>query len=618
MTEYNGTSLAPGFFSGRLLAVAGLARFSATLAQQSGSVDAEVEWNRFEIAATELAQVFAERAADLSQKGLSEEAGIVHMHLALLESQSLRESVAHRIHRSGLTAAAAVEQGLESMARRMETADDRYLCERAADFRDLALQLLERLSGQTWLPTGLALQESRVIVLTEEILPSLVLDAWRLGIGGIVVRRGTALSHAAIIAQSVGIPVVRLDEVADLSAWNGLEAVVDGYAGTVMLEPSDETVRAAPPTDSAAWRGATTLPAALSLSVIAPEQLVNQDWRGLQGIGLYRTEMLFLQHSDRFLSENEQFQVYRRLFELCGDRKIVVRTVDLGADKAVPHMHFGPEMNPYLGLRAHRLFHYHPEILITQLRAVLRAAAGQHELHILFPMLETVDQWNFVNELLDQALRSLRAGNPAIPNRIHTGILIETPAAVWQFPELIERADFASVGTNDLVQYTFAVERDAPNVAQFCQPEHPVMLRVLRQLVRQAAVAGKPLSICGAIASEPRFLPLLIGLGFDDLSVAAAQADRVGQALTELDAGRCLELAEACLAMQTASEVRTLYGFTAHPGDAGNSGALAIDPVCGMTVRIESATCSLDSGSVWYYFCSAHCKEQYSGTAAGF
>lgn len=353
-------------------------------------------------------------------------------------------------------------------------------------------------------------------------------------------------------------------------------------------------------------RIAASMPARVWLSIVDPTQLEAVDWTGIEGIGLYRSEALFLRYREDFPDEHEQFATYRRLFRLAGRRPVVFRTVDLGADKPVEHMRLGPQDNRGLGLRAHRRFRFHPEILITQLRAVLRAACGDHRLCLMFPMLETVDQLRFVQGLLDEARHSLNAEGRPFQDDFRQGVLVETPSAAWSFGRLLEEVDFASVGTNDLVQYLFAVERNAVNVADLYQPEHPVVLQIIHSLAEQAVAAGKRFSICGEIVADPTMLPVLVGLGVTDVSVACGVADTVLNSLASLDEVWCKQLAGRCMQVDTVSQVRTLLGRPSshserHPTVREGE---ALDPVCGIVVDARDTPYVLRVAGVAHYFCS--------------
>lgn len=611
MTRMNltGNGLAPGRAVGRIVSVK--PSDSAGRTEVSAVASADEEIARFEEDLSALLAEQQQRAKRLDAGSRPDEAEIFRAHAMILQDPSLRQKIIEAIREKGLPAEEAARQVFEEFASLFEASDNDVIRERAADCRDLGQQLRRRLGGGT--DPFQSVEAEDAILVTDELMPSLVLRAWECNARGFVVARGTALAHAAIIAQSVGLPILRVPDIAPLRKAVGTSLLIDADAGEAVRDPGESDMEAKPVDSTAsAWRR-QALPLQLALSVMLPEQLAGQDWRGIQGVGLYRTEMLFLQHAERFPSEEEQFKTYRRLFELSGDRPVVIRTVDLGADKRVRHMHFGPEVNPYLGLRAHRLFRFHPEILITQVRAILRAAAEGGRLRLLFPMLETADQWDFVQSLVGKAIHSLREDGSELPDHYETGVLIETPAAVWSFPELIRRVDFASVGTNDLVQYVFAAERDAPNVAEYYQPEHPVMLRILRQLVVQANDARKELSICGEIASVPSFLPILAGIGFEHLVVSASQIDRIGGAIVQLDADECRSLADECLAMEGVEAVRTRLQWRSAPSvPSGEEMEHAVDPICGMIVHPENAGLSMEHNGIRYHFCSPHCRTQFA------
>jgi phosphoenolpyruvate-protein phosphotransferase (PTS system enzyme I) len=332
-------------------------------------------------------------------------------------------------------------------------------------------------------------------------------------------------------------------------------------------------------------------------------------------VGLYRTETLFMQHVEDFPDEAEQYRTYRRLFQLAGRRPVVVRTADLGADKPVAHMSLGPQVNPYLGLRAHRIFHFHPEILVTQVRAILRAAAGDHDLRLMFPMLEMIEQWDFVQRLVGRAVASLKAEGAEFQEDFQQGVLIETPSAVLSFPEFLEVVDFVSVGTNDLVQYLFAVERDAVNVSDLYLPEHPVVLRCIRSMVKRARAAGKPLSVCGEIAADPALAEVLVGLGVENLSMSPVQAQAMGRHLADVTGEHCKALARQCLWARTAEEVREHLNIKPRAEVDQMAETLpeghAVDPVCGMIVHTRTSDFTLERFGRRFFFCSLRCMRRF-------
>ena len=313
------------------------------------------------------------------------------------------------------------------------------------------------------------------------------------------------------------------------------------------------------------------LPVRLWINVADPAQVTPELADRVAGVGLYRTEVLFMEQTEDFPSEQQQYETYRLLFEICRpDQIVTVRTADIGGDKTLPYFPLGPQENPFLGVRANRVYREHPEILITQMRAILRAAVNSSGLRLMYPMIASPEDLLFIERLLAEAVRSLRARRQAYQDCFQQGIMIEVPSAAWNCSELLETVDFASVGTNDLLQYFFAVGRDDVHVSQSLRAQDPVALRMLKRLVDAAAFAGKPLSICGEIASDPQLLPLLIGLGFKDLSVDIRLLSQVEESAAGLDVAACKQLAQDCLKAKTSRDVRALLndsGLTKNPGD---------------------------------------------------
>lgn len=615
-----GEVIAPGQVVGTLCFLA--ADMAGTIELPGGtSTEPEAEAERFRQGTQSLAEEMRQTVARLEEQSMSAEADIVRAHVAMLQDPEFHRQVHDRIEQACHVAERAVELVLAEMADLMAESDDEAMAQRAGDFRDLAGQLKARLAGNEG-DLGDCLQGAEnPILAAEELLASTVLKARQAGVRGFVVAQGTGLSHGAILAKAFGLPALRIGSIDSLGPAAGQPVLLDADGGRLVVEPDESdrhSVRVSPPDDIG---GEQPIPARLWLSVVDPQQLDGIDWAGIEGIGLYRTEILFMQHSYDFPGEEEQTRACRRLFEAAGQRPVVIRTADLGADKPVAHMTFGPQQNPYLGLRAHRIFRFHPEILVTQVRAVLRAAAGTHRLRLMFPMLETVDQWRRVRAFVDQAVSGLAGDGVDYQREFEVGVLIETPSAAWCFDEFLQVIDFASVGTNDLVQYFFAVERDTANVADLYQPEHPAMLRVLKSLADQASRAGKPLSICGEIAADPRLVPVLVGLGIENLSIAPSQVAAVRRALAGKQIDDCRSLAEACLAADGVDEVRRRLGIPAVAASTVAQESLpeghAADPVCGMIVHTEDAQFTLEQDGSRYYFCSERCMRQFRRAQLG-
>ena len=605
---FQGDPIAPGFAVGPLHVSKG---GGWTAPPASEADDPSLEIDRFRRQIQVLEREIEEAIDRLESESFRAEAEIMRTHLMMLRDPELHCQVLELIQDARHRAETAVEQVLESMAAMLASAEDKLLAERAADLRDLARRLKAGFSERhpfDMETTGGSM--SGVIVALPELMPGLVLEAWELGVAGFVVEYGTTVSHAAILAKSFGIPVVRVIRLESVTRFAGRNILVWG-GGELLVEPTEVELAARRPSEKffPIERVAGAPQVRVWLSIVDPEQLEAVDWTGIEGVGLYRSEALFMRHREDFPSEQEQFAEYARLFELAGQRPVVFRTADLGADKPVEHMRLGPQDNPYLGLRAHRLFRFHPGILVTQIRAVLRAACGDHRLHLMFPMLETIDQLRFVQGLVKQAIQSLTEEGMPFQRHFRQGVLVETPSAAWSFKRLLGEVDFASIGTNDLVQYLFAVERNTANVADLYQPEHPVVLEVIHHLARQAADAGKPLSICGEMAADSSMLPVLVGLGMRNLSVAPGNAVPAQRDLAVLDETTCRRLAEQCLKADTLGDVHTLMGrpaaqaTTTPPVDADE----AIDPVCGMVVHTADTPYVLRMGGVVHFFCSRSC-----------
>ncbi|NOY46215.1 MAG: YHS domain-containing protein [Deltaproteobacteria bacterium] len=609
-----GSGIAPGVTQGTL-------RFFAPAAETprapAAKGEPETEIERFAQHVTSLIEDLRETVARLGDDPASPGADILRSHILLLEGSSLRSRVEETIRSSNLAAEAAVEHAIEEIVRVFEGSGNPVLVERAPDLRDLAIQLRQRLVGQRpSLLAGLPQDPSECILATRELLPSLVLEAHARGVRGFVVDRGTPLSHGAILAQSFGLPVLRVARLETLWSLDGSRVLLDADRGELLVEPApaDLAPRLAevPPVPVPGPEPSSL--ARVWLNVMDPDQLVGVDWTGVEGVGLYRTEMLFLGGRGGMPSEEEQTRAYRALFQRCAPGRATVRTLDIGGDKALPYFSLGPQDNPALGLRAHRIYRFHPEILLTQVRAILRAAAGFPGLRLLFPMIECIEEWRFVQGLVDQAVDSLAADGIEFQDRFERGVLVETPSAVWSFRRLLEAADFASVGTNDLIQYLFAVDRSNLNVLRTYGPEHPVVLQVLAALARDAKKAGKPLAICGKAGSDLALLPVLIGLGITDLSVPINRAQAVRARLATLRLRDCRRLARECLRAETPHEVLELLGRPGSPPGpdvVAPRGADWVDPVCGMAVHAEGNPLTTVRNGRRFYFCSPECLEAF-------
>ncbi len=493
-------------------------------------------------------------------KGVLAEAdrALFDAYVLMLDSPEILETAASLV-RQGNWAPGAVRQIIESYAIRFDSMDDPYLRERAADIRALGRRILARLLGDSRTPT----QQKAGIILVGQHLSAIDIGQIPTGqLVAIVSGDGSPFSHAAILARSLGIPAVMGVSGLPLAQLDGQELVVDGSAGHVHLRLNPAMRNTFETTIENQRNLAKTLESVRGLEAVTTDGVkialsINSGLHadlelaaaaGSAGIGLFRSELPFMLF-DRFPSELEQLNLYRQALETMAPLPVTLRTLDAGGDKPLRYL---PEVdpNPALGLRSIRFSLDHPEIFLTQLRAILRADIGIGNLRLLLPMISDVDELEQALEWLDQAMQQLiDEGFPV--TRPPIGVMIEVPAAVYQVEALASRADFLSVGSNDLAQYLLAADRNNPRVSHHLDPAHPSLLRALQQIVNSAHKVGKPVTVCGEIAGDPTMGLLLLGMGFDGLSMSPVALPRMKWAVrhTTLDHMRSLA-AQALLGEQ--------------------------------------------------------------------
>jgi phosphotransferase system enzyme I (PtsP) len=460
---------------------------------------------------------------------------------------------------TGLTAEAAVERVHSDIRARMLRQTDPYLRERLHDLEDLANRLLRQLLGQDHAPTRDSLPENAVLV-ARMMGPAALLDYDRKRLRGIVLEEGGPTSHVAIVARALGIAAVGEVENATGFADPGDAIIVDGTTGDVHLRPTSEVqaayvdrvrLRARRQLQYLALRDkpcvtrdgeAVTLLVNAGLVVDLPQIAET----GAAGIGLFRTEMQFMVAS-QFPRASEQQQLYRAVLDAAAGRPVTFRTLDIGGDKVLPYMRNVEEENPALGWRAIRLGLDRPGLLRSQVRAMLRAASGRN-LSIMFPMVAAVHEFDDAKALVERELTHLRRHGHKLPESVDIGTMLEVPSLLFQLDELLERVDFLSVGSNDLVQFFYAVDRGNARVAgRFDELSVPVM-RALKGIADRAKAHHKPVTLCGELASTPLGALALIGLGYRSLSLVPSAIGPVKAMLLELDSGKAAALVSALMA----------------------------------------------------------------------
>jgi phosphotransferase system enzyme I (PtsI) len=504
--------------------------------------------------------------ARVHQQVGDKEASIFQAHRLLLRDPALLGKVKSAILDRHLDAHSALHETLEEYAALFAKVQDEYLKERMADLRDVVGRIQAQLALQS--AECIADINDPVVIVAPEILPSQALMFDRFHVAGILTETGGATGHAAILARSLGIPAVSGLRGILREIHTGDLIALDGREGHVYVRPGPEVESAyrklqreyvdlrdrliANRDQPAVTPDGTTVE--LLANVNMPSEAAMAARAGATGIGLYRTEFLFLTHPT-VPTEEEQLATYRSVIEAAPNRRVTIRTLDLGGDKQVPYFGDQREANPFMGWRSIRLSSAYPEFFQTQLRAILRA--GRHgQVSLLFPMVSTLEEVQRLKRVVRRTrLELTRAGVPFGEN-IPFGIMIEVPAAALCIESLLEEVDFVSIGSNDLIQYLMAADRDNPKVAHLCEPFGPALYRLLNQIIKACHEHDKPVTLCGEMAGRPRcFLPLF-GMGLRRLSMSPAFVPSLKEIIRLTTQGVAHEVADRVLCMTTVGEIR--------------------------------------------------------------
>nr|MBS0020142.1 phosphoenolpyruvate--protein phosphotransferase [Gammaproteobacteria bacterium] len=484
-------------------------------------------------------------------------------YVMLLGSEDLIASTVRRIH-DGNWAPGALRDAIAEHARVFDRMEDDYLRARAADIRDIGRHILLRLQSES---TTQAQCPDRCVLLGDEISVGQIAEIPMEKLVGIVCMRGSGLAHIAILARVLGIPAVMGLGDLPVGRLDGSEIVVDGYQGRIYIRPSpavrNEFKRLAKEERklSAGLGKLRSLPAetldGARITLHANAGLLSDIAlslaSGAEGVGLYRTEFAFMVR-DFFPGEEEQYQVYRKVLRAFAPRPVTMRTLDIGGDKPLPYLCV-KEDNPYMGWRGIRISLDHPEIFLTQLRAMLRANAGLGNLRLLLPMISQVGEVDEAIGLLARAHQALvDEGLESIKPQV--GVMVETPSAIYQLPALAKRVDFFSVGTNDLTQYVLVVDRNNARVAGLYECLHPAVIHAVREVIHRARLGAKPVGVCGEMAGDPAAAIILMGMGIDNLSMAAANIPRVKWVIRSFTRQRARELLDQALELEEAAAIR--------------------------------------------------------------
>jgi phosphocarrier protein FPr len=536
------------------------------------AADPEAEWRRLEEALARVRQELDETRRSVARRAGEYAAAIFDAHVLLLADETLVEPARRAIFDDRRNAADAWSRGTEAVAEAYAALEDEYQRARADDVLAVGRAVVAELVGGPRRPTLAAAG----IVVALDLTPAdtAALDA-RL-VRGIATAYGGPTSHSAILARSLGLPaVVGLGEDV-LVVPEGAELLLDGDAGLVYVEPDAELVaetaererrreqatRVARRTaaEPAETRDGRRIEVAANIG--SPDEVEAAVAAGADGVGLLRTEFLFLERAEP-PGELAQAEVYAAIAERLDGRPLVVRTLDVGGDKPLPWLPRRPEANPFLGVRGIRLGLAEPELLETQLRALLRVAA-RHPLKVMFPMVATLDEYRESVAMLER-LADESGVDLARTGKLEVGVMVEVPSAALSAELFAPEVDFFSLGTNDLSQYTMAAERGSRALASLADALQPPVLRLVGTVADAAAAHGKWVGVCGEIASDPLAVPLLLGLGVTELSVAPPAVPAVKQAVRGVDLGEAEALAEAALGLASASDVRALAAAEPSP-----------------------------------------------------
>lgn len=503
----------------------------------------------------------------IESEASSQEAAIFEAHAMMLLDPALHGR-ARKAMEGGLNAEAAWMEAVEFFADQLAALPDPTLSARAADVRDVGRRVLRMLLGLGEAATPKLAEPS--VILARDLAPSQTAGMERGKVLAFCTAEGGPTSHTAILARALGLPAVVGLGPAILQGPFGRQILVDGDTGEVTFCPDDDACQSFEVRMQGAHRRALEERQAAGQPVVtsdgraieivanvgSPEDAAGAVEFGAEGIGLLRTEFLYL---DRRTApgEDEQVEAYRRILEPMGGRPVVARTLDVGGDKPLPYLDLGHEANPFLGWRGLRMCLERPEVFLVQLRALLRAGAG-HDLRIMFPMVATLEEVQRARAMLDQARQQLRQDGLEAAESPQVGIMVEVPSAAVLADRLAPHVDFFSIGTNDLTQYTLAAERTNDRVAHLTDALHPSVLRLIRQVVEAAHAHGRWAGVCGELAGDPAGAVVLLGLGIDELSMAAPLIPRVKSVLRRWSAAGARRLAEQALDQDSAAAVRAL------------------------------------------------------------
>ncbi|WP_028389985.1 phosphoenolpyruvate--protein phosphotransferase [Bacillus cihuensis] len=527
------------------------------------SIEAEVQ--RFDAAlkqsTSELEQIKAHAFKELGE----DKAAIFAAHLLVLSDPELINPIKDKITTEKVNAEFALQEVANMFIGMFESMDNEYMKERASDIRDVTKRVMAHLLGVT-IPNPSMISEE-VIIIAEDLTPSDTAQLNRQYVKGFTTDIGGRTSHSAIMARSLEIPAVVGTKTVTAKIENGVLVILDGLAGTVIVDPSADMVKeyevkkAEYEAQKAEWAKLvderTVTKDGQHVELVAnigtPEDIKGVVENGGEGVGLYRTEFLYMGRT-QLPTEEEQFDAYKTVLERMEGKPVVVRTLDIGGDKELPYLDLPKEMNPFLGFRAIRLCLEMQDMFRTQLRALLRASTYGN-LKIMFPMIATLGEFRQAKAILLEEKAKLQVEGIAVSEAIEIGIMVEIPSTAVMADVFAKEVDFFSIGTNDLIQYTMAADRMNERVSYLYQPYNPAILRLVKMVIDAAHKEGKWAGMCGEMAGDEIAIPILLGLGLDEFSMSASSILKARSQLLNLSKAEMSSIIEQVLNMSTAEEV---------------------------------------------------------------
>jgi phosphoenolpyruvate-protein phosphotransferase/dihydroxyacetone kinase phosphotransfer subunit len=561
--DITGIAVAPGVAIGPAVLYK-----TATIAIETYHIDVpDTEWDRLQTAIQQAKSELQQLLRHTEQTVGTYEAAIFEVHQLFLDDPLLIDNARSIIENELINAEAAWQKAVDSTVARYRELDDSYLQARATDVIDVGQRVFRFLVDAPQKTLNLT---EPAILIAKDLTPSDTAQLDPRKVLGVCTEQGSGTSHSAILARALGIPaIVGLGPVLQ-SITEGQIIALNGELGQIWIDPAPDTLTTLV-TQRDRWLAQkkaameTAKQPALTKDGTQVEVVANIGGlhdadaaieTGAEGVGLFRTEFLFLDRTSP-PTEEEQTEIYRQVGDVVGTRPLVIRTLDIGGDKPLPYMKVLPEDNPFLGWRGIRMMLGHPDMFKAQLRAILKASP-KHNFKIMFPMVATVAEVRAARDLFNQARSELEADNIAYDPDIEIGIMIEVPAAATVADQLAPEVDFFSIGTNDLSQYTMAADRTNPQVADISDAFQPAVLRLIQQVINVAHDQGKWVGLCGELAGNTLATPILLGLGLDEFSMSASSIPTVKQEITKLSIETCRSVARQALQMTSAEAVRDL------------------------------------------------------------